>query len=510
MVDINFNLNWIPSHFNIIGCEYSTDIDIIIPVPNQQIIQDYKNKKFVLNLDLIKHDLVVLGFDLMTRELDVNLVYIDPKTSNIIDSLIGEPKLTQNIIYNTYNLHPQIYPSIISNQVQIDLGDFTRLFSKIILDWMEKLLGKTRYIELRPKKSQVYSNIILRLEFSYQILSEINFIELFNNNKNIVKSIGMKLGQIVLLYIVELKYTKKTISTELNKILPIDYDNMMFILSRGKLGYSDDINKIKQIFDILINQYKLIIEDIIQTHKFNEINVLEIKVLIDEYLLSIDKSDLVMMSEFIKSPEIPTPELETFVNNQYKQTLSLNQLFIIKSFGLNKLPTQLLNHICNEDQRSPEWIDLLKFYKCGNSINNTINFIDCGTNFNLIRGCLGEKLVVDLIDWNMLVDEDLRPVSKCICGLIVGSKGTADSIGIAPDLLLVSKTNQIIPIEIKTIVSDPNIINKKVLREIKLASKQLDTSINLINQIMRTNTFGLVVFCFIHNNQITIRYKKYK
>ena len=73
------------------------------------------------------------------------------------------------------------------------MGDFTRLFSKIILDWMEKLLGKTRYIELRPKKSQVYSNIILRLEFSYQILSEINFIELFNNNKNIVKSIGMKL-----------------------------------------------------------------------------------------------------------------------------------------------------------------------------------------------------------------------------------------------------------------------------------------------------------------------------
>jgi hypothetical protein len=209
MVDINFYFNWIPSTFNVIGCEYSTDIDIIIPVPNQQIIQDYRNKKFVLNLDLIKNDLTDLGFNLMTKELDVNLVYIDPKTSNIIDSLIGEPKLTQNIIHYTNQLHPQSYPPIISNQVQIDLGDFVRLFGKIILDWMEKLLGKTRYKELRPIKAQVYSDIILRLEFSLQILSEINFIELFNHNKDIVKSIGMKLGQIVLLYFDELAYTKK-------------------------------------------------------------------------------------------------------------------------------------------------------------------------------------------------------------------------------------------------------------------------------------------------------------
>jgi hypothetical protein len=259
---------------------------------------------------------------------------------------------------------------------------------------------------------------------------------------------------------------KKTISSEINKLLPIDYDNMIFILSRGKLGHLDDLNKIQQIFDILINQYKLIIDDIKLSHKMTEINVS-----IDEYLLS--KSTDFIINEFIKSPQIPTPELANFINNQYQQTLSLNQLFIIKSFGINKLPTQLLNNICIEDQRSPEWIELLKFYKCGNSINNTINYIDCETNFNLIRGCVGEKLVVDLIDWNELVDEDLRPVSKCICGLIVENKGLSNSIGIAPDLLIITKTNQIIPIEIKTIVSDPNIINKKILREIKLASKTI-------------------------------------
>ena len=47
--NINNYLNWIPSTFNVIGCEYSTDIDIIVPVPSIQIITDYKNKKFNLN-----------------------------------------------------------------------------------------------------------------------------------------------------------------------------------------------------------------------------------------------------------------------------------------------------------------------------------------------------------------------------------------------------------------------------------------------------------------------------
>jgi hypothetical protein len=144
----NFYLNWIPSCFNIIGCEYSTDIDVIIPVPNQQIIQDYKNKKFVLNLDLVKCDLVNLGYDLTLKKLDINLIYLEPNTSNIINSLIGEPKLTQNIIHYTYKLHPQTYPPIIICPVEINLSNFVRLFGKIILDWMEKLLGKTSSTKL--------------------------------------------------------------------------------------------------------------------------------------------------------------------------------------------------------------------------------------------------------------------------------------------------------------------------------------------------------------------------
>ena len=97
---MEFYKNWIPSCFNIIGCEYSTDIDIIIPVPSEKIISEYKNNKFNIDLTLIKSDLNKLGYNLTKLELDINLVYIDSKTSNIINCLVGEPKLTQNIIIN--------------------------------------------------------------------------------------------------------------------------------------------------------------------------------------------------------------------------------------------------------------------------------------------------------------------------------------------------------------------------------------------------------------------------
>lgn len=293
---MEFYSNWIPSSFNVIGCEYSTDIDIIITVPSEQIISEYKNNKFNINLTLIKSDLANLGYDLASRDLDINLVYIDPKTSNIINCLIGESKLTQNIIFNTYSLHPQAYSQLITNPVQIDLGNFVKLFSKIVLDWMEKLLGKSRYKELRPKKAHSYANLSLRLDFSLEILQEINFIDLFNTNKDIIKSLAMKLCQIVLLYFDKIEFTKKKISNQISNILLFSNDSILYILSRGKLGNMDGLTKIQQIFSILINQYELIVQEIKQNLDFVPID-LDLNLNLDLFN-SIDLT----IKEFIKSP----------------------------------------------------------------------------------------------------------------------------------------------------------------------------------------------------------------
>lgn len=111
------------------------------------------------------------------------------------------------------------------------------------------------------------------------------------------------------------------------------------------------------------------------------------------------------------------------------------------------------------------------------------------------------------MDWNELVGES---VSKCTCGLLVETMGLEGSKGVAPDLLLVNTiSSRVIPVEIKTLVSEPNTINRKLLRDIDLASKQLNTSIELIEKNMGIKTFGLMVFCFIDLNKITVKYKKY-
>jgi hypothetical protein len=493
--------NWIPSEFNIFGCEYSTDIDLGILVPNPQIIIDYKNKKFNLDLSLISTDLELLGFDLNFTKLDINLIYIDPNTKNLSSCLIGS-KDTQNIIYYTYNLHPQSYPIFFSNPVEIDMIDKVRFFSKLILDSIEELLGKNCYKELRPTKSKVYMDLSLRLDFSIKILNEVNFVDLFNINPDLTKSIGMKLAQMILLYNDDQAYTKKTISDKISNLVHIDSDSMFYILSRGKFGFVSNPGQIQNIFQILLNNYCQIINEVTQNLNFLQCDIDPNNIDTHNFLLC----------EFIKSPEKPTIHLSNWIDNLFSQTKSLNTIFELNSFGCENLPDVLIHHIHLENQRSSEWLELLKFYKCGNSINNQINYINCETNFNLVRGCLGEMLITNYVDWNKIVGFDVK---KCICGLIVEKKGIKDSFGIAPDLLLIgyeqnyAKEKIVIPVEIKTLVSDPDIINRKFLREISLGSKQLDTSIQLINNTTGTKTYGLMVFCFIHNDKITIKYKKY-
>ena len=65
------------------------------------------------------------------------------------------------------------------------------------------------------------------------------------------------------------------------------------------MGKIDDLNKIQQVFDILIIQYKTVIEDIKLIY---EMSVYPIN--IDNYLLN--STDFVI-TQFIKSPEKPPP-----------------------------------------------------------------------------------------------------------------------------------------------------------------------------------------------------------
>ena len=494
------NSAWIPTQFNIYGCEYSTDLDIGILVPNQDIIIQYKNKNIILDFTNIFDKLKILGFNLDIIKLDINLIYIDPKSANLSMCLLGS-KDTQNIIYYTYSLHPQSYPIFFTSPILIDIEDKIRFMGKFILDNLVNLLGKQKYIELRSVKKNVYMDLIQRNIFSMQILKQTNFIDIFHQDPDLIKSLAMKLLQLILLSMNIYVYTKNTISLQAaNNINGICKNSILYILSRGKLGSIDKPLQIQNQFDILIEQYNNIILSI--ESKLN------LQLYPIDLQMNILDSDL-FANEFIKSPKFPTQTLQTHIDTLYSQTNSLNQIFILHSFNCDKLPQQIIQHIHTENQRSTQWLDLLKFYHCGNSINNQIKFVNTVTNFNLVRGCIVEKILIDYLDWNKIIGFN---VTKCVCGLLVEEKGVVNSKGIAPDLLLIGDTvDLVIPVEIKCLVTNSNIINNKFLREIILAKKQLKTSIDLINKILQYDTFGLIVFCFITDaNIIDIKFTTYK
>ena len=114
------------------------------------------------------------------------------------------------------------------------------------------------------------------------------------------------------------------------------------------------------------------------------------------------------------------------------------------------MPVHVKNHAIIADQRSNEWLDALKFYKCG---NNT-GVIPCPDDnwvshyYNLIRGSIVELIVMKTVDLSSFFPH--QKISKINLGLLVKEKGIEGSPGCAPDLLLALEgTDEIIAGEIK-------------------------------------------------------------
>ena len=106
------------------------------------------------------------------------------------------------------------------------------------------------------------------------------------------------------------------------------------------------------------------------------------------------------------------------------------------------------------NQRSNEWLELIKFYCCGNS-TGIIPFTQGNYvkhYYNLIRGCIIELFIIHNLDFTSLLNV---PVKKITVGLIVEKKGIKNSHGCAPDLLLITQEQEIIPVEIKSLIGKP-------------------------------------------------------
>ena len=537
--------------FNIYGCELSTDIDIAIPINDSNLIQLYKQNKATIDYDELEKQLISLCYDFTDKKIkdktDINLLYFG-LDGNLSMCLKGS-KDTQNGIILTYDKHPQLYECFFTDSqiIETDIEDRLRGLSKYVLDNLAELFGKEKYKELRSTKAKIYLNIEQRNLYSIELLKQVNWTELFDpdnstnanviDNLSLIKSFVMKLCQFIMHHNDLFAYTKKEIAQITSSLMPISYDHLLYALTRKTLGNCIDLN-IQQIFNILIQNYEEIVIEMTNKYVWKEIKLKLLNT--DTNYLSLNLTQLKILDEFIKSPNEPTDELINLLTefnninsinsaNISNYVLSLNNLFQMQSFNTEFLDKDfLLNNVYETNQRSNEWLELLKSYNCGSGNNGQINFIDFKTNYNLIRGCLMEQLLITNIDWPNLLNELINSTNNltnnttdliipCLCGLLVEKK--TDDIdlrksinGIAPDLLLIKKNQlakqeQLIPVEFKCLPTDPNIHNSKYFREIKLASKQIKNSLNIIkkNETYANTNFGIIIFGHLWNNQITVK-----
>ena len=98
------------------------------------------------------------------------------------------------------------------------------------------------------------------------------------------------------------------------------------------------------------------------------------------------------------------------------------------------------------------------------------------------------------------------PVKKITVGLIVEKKGIKDSNGCAPDLLLLTENQEIIPVEIKCLVGKP-LKNADYRRAIHLAKLQVEGCLKIINSKGKKNKRGIIVIIYIYQDKEVFKYE---
>lgn len=481
--------------FNVFGCPLSTDIDLAILVP--RIIDE----QFLI-LDSVYSKLAELGYD-TTLDIDLVQVVIDA-SGNISESSKGS-KETQNMIYYTYRSHVQCYPPIFSNPSKFELFDKIKSVGKYVLDHLDDIIGIENYHLERDNKRKHYLNVIDRTAYTNEILQKYVITE-FNS---VLKGLCVKMFQCLIThshpeYIREI-YQKESLGRIFAKLYLHDPNIILPMLTRGRLGTPDleQANiSYQQVVNLFVSISTLYIENILDLSQSIEFNVKP------------DDLENVLYSEFLKSPLGPT---DLFVSEMERVSPNrkLNQVFIIHS-NYEQVrdyldPTFIDKHVELVDQRTPEWLDMLKYYQCGKSTgivpyNGTTYRGWIETYYNLVRGSIGELLITTHCDFNSALQ---LVVVKFHCGLLIEEK-RPNAPGIAPDLLLVDTlSRKIIPVEIKCMVGSPE-YSSDLVREIKLARNQLSTC----RQILAEHYYGysLIVIMFIQfindKYEYTVRYNK--
>ena len=504
---------------NVIGCPHSEDIDIVFLISNKQIIEDIKDNLAELDLSFIICQLEHLGYDI-SRGIDWNLVTKDER--NDLGCTYKGSKESQNIISETYKYHKQmckcIFPNnriklnlkintnnyiysnleILNNNLDVNLISKIGDSVKFTLDWLQILIGDGAYEIVRPTKKILYKEPLdKRINFVIEQLQNMHFTNNMNiKKKGIVKSLTMKLIQIFLVDKDIYEYTKIELAKKINEFIPGSLNSALFLLLRGNMGIYNEID-INNFFKSLVSEYIKIITKNCLIWTDVELDMSNSTSLPDN-----------IYNEFLLSPGHHTDKSKGKPTEKFKELFkticpnrNISSLFILPSYGNLSLPTYVKNRAIMVDQRTLEWKELLQKYTCG-KCTQVIDYKEddwVEYYYNLIRGCIIEIIIIKNFDFTELFGTTFKKVSV---GLLVENLGVDKSPGCAPDLLIVLY-DEVIPVEIKCLISKP-INNKSYRREVHLARSQILGTLKIIGK--DTNKRGLLIFMYIYEKDGRVKY----
>lgn len=444
------------SSFVIIGCPESTDIDVVCIVDELNNFNGKTNPLSVSEFTRLKSEIYdELEYD-RSKQLDINLITVKNKN---VTSLLKGGKETQNMILATYTLHKQKYDCPELDFVHVDILEKCRAIAKFYIDHLENI--SLNYESIRDRKKESYSSTFEMLEFSKEIVKYIDFDNLGNSALwfDDMKSLTVKLVQIILLKNRIYEYTKSEMANKISKF-GFEKEEVLWYLFRGKKG-----SRSRDCFENFHKSYVKILEDY-----FANISQYNFKICLKDITTYSNHSKYNL---FFDSPNCASDEFEDQWNENFGDS-SVNSVFVLNSTKLENR-NNILKFFDNEfhenfiwiNQRNEEWLSLLKFYVCGNNSKE----IPCGFEgkFNLIRGTIAEILVSDHFSF-----EDFEKISL---GLLVESTKKG-SKGCAPDMILVNGT-EIIPVEIKCLRSGTK--NSDYYDSLDLAQKQCNGIKNIID-----------------------------
>lgn len=487
--------------FNVFGCPHSRDIDVIVAVASPHLITN--GNMHLLESDL-KLKLAEIGYD-VNRGLDINLCYA---LNGNIHCISNGGRETQNILFQTYDLHRQAYPCIVTSNIEIDIMDKLKATAKFILDHLEVLIGKKFYQVVRSDRKEAYKKSEDSIDFSNKmcsyILDNINeSVDLTLNNiqwRNFMKSLVMKIIQLILQFdSIETSYTKMGLTEKFDSLYQGSKESILWFLFYGTKGVFDIA-----ILIVLFQQYNWIVHELNTTYEPLQFQPIQIDMSSVETSISND-----LLSEFLKSASEPTSTFEVEFDKVCPNR-DLNDFFQVDPIGAEYIPSDLNAHLHQIQQRSGEWLDLLRFYKCGTSLGVTP--LDPNVNwvkfyYNLIRGNIIEQMVISGGNFDSILGVSSH---KITVGLLVREKKQG-SPGCSPDLLLkinvvdpicsrTTTTGNIIPVEIKCINSRPN-NNHDYRRSIKLATKQLESTIDILSVALPSNPrMGIICIVYFYDD----------